>query len=1444
MKHKYIIHGLAKICMVILVCSGYTGLVKAQDPQNTVELDSVEWFKQQSELIAKTDRFIESLNPNNIHALPVGIKKEIGNQDFSVIVTDMRFNKDGGMVQAAIVIEEKKSQKEMVFAGGVGIHPGGFKKEGMLYLAKDFRTTLFKDKADIVLKGSLRNSNNYVKFDCNGYQGLGLDGQIIFDPSFIKPPKDVHDTKVKADFEANIEGQGLNDIIASGNMDPFVMATNDELGEFVFTPKNFVFDFSETISEQSGGLDDYFSDLNYSEDDKLLWTGFFVEKLSITFPEKFSRSDNVKTTAGIHNLVIDDKGLTGAFFVDSIISFEKGNIRGWNFSLDHFELGLKHNQLSSAELDGRLAIPIGDENNKTGFAYTGGINDQGYFFVLELKTAKIIDVPALSSRLTIKPGSNIFIESKNNEFYASTSLNGKIDVESKKDLKLQFSGAEFQGLKIQTEKPYIDVDEFSAGLVTKKSDCNNFPITLNEIYIAKKDDLFGLGVDAKVNLAKDLLSAGGKVTLWGKIDCRPREKVFKYTYEKVSLEEMRIDNNHGGFSLNGFLKLYNNDPDYGDGFEGGLELGFEPGIEISANALFGKKDDFRYFYADALYVNKTTPFVTIAGVAGLYGFGGGLYRHMKPVMNDEPLGDDTPEAGRSLTKYVPDKDVALGVKAKAIYATTVTSMCNGYVGLDVAFNNSFGLYSLGLEGTSRFMQDITSHETPSVYAEGTINYNFDEKNFEAGLNTIINTDFVTGSGNVDIKFSEDDWHIYIGYPEPMNLNFLDFFKTESYFVARKKLPKMPNIDTEILKLTGRSDLCEYTRNSSLLEGTKGFGFGSKFQLNKKFHYVPFYAYLKAMAGFDIFMGDASNIRCAGHGGEIGINGWYAMGQAYAGFQGKVGIKGKFGGFKVDTKIFDVSAAAFCKAELPNPTWIKGEVHGKYNILGGAIKGKCDFPVELGSQCEEVGGELSALKIIQELSPDRGNKINVFTKPQVAFNIPIGQHFDYEVDGVEQTFKVELDYFRTLDNDNIEVLGEKEWSDDKKTLTLKPDMVLPEYTNMKIEAKVSFKVKKNNRWIDAGHAEDEQASFKTGEEPDYIPEDIVVYTYPINKQVNFYKNEYGKGYIQLRVGLNKAFNVPKGWEQKVRFFETNDTKNKIEVPFSLSENKNYLEFTAPETFLKTATEYDMAIMNIPPPKKYKKPDGNVDSITTREIEVKNTYVDVVTKDIKETLQDADEKPIFNLKFRTSQHETFGKKFKKIVMQDVIYPEDYYLYLRGKYTSEELSDKFEISGYAEGDYKIEPLIRQKTDTNIVWIQDYILPEQYRPYYKLRQQITEDVTFNFRDTSIYGFPPYRHIGYHQENKDICLDNYKGQINNKYQSWLDYYLPISVYQDYQAIQEVCCQGYFLGKYELADKISCTGFCDPFRNNSKYNIFMQYVLPGKKHKSDPVSLTIFDCNK
>ncbi len=225
------------------------------------------------------------------------------------------------------------------------------------------------------------------------------------------------------------------------------------------------------------------------------------------------------------------------------------------------------------------------------------------------------------------------------------------------------------------------------------------------------------------------------------------------------------------------------------------------------------------------------------------------------------------------------------------------------------------------------------------------------------------------------------------------------------------------------KLVGDIDLDYMSELNALADGA-GVGFGASFSFDTgEKNFLIFYGHFNMGAGFDVMLKDYGDVQCAGSG-QIGIDGWYANGQAYAFFDGEIGIRVKILGKKKNVKILAIGAAVVVQASLPNPVWMRGVVGGHFNVLGGLVKGKCSFDLEIGKQCEIINSgsgdsALDGLEILAQLTPaDAAYAVDVFTLPQAVFNYEMNKEYEY-VEG-EQTvkFRIKLDKFELKHADGL------------------------------------------------------------------------------------------------------------------------------------------------------------------------------------------------------------------------------------------------------------------------------------------------------------------------------------------------------------------------------------------------------------------------------------------
>ncbi|MBY0424321.1 MAG: hypothetical protein K2Q22_01685, partial [Cytophagales bacterium] len=351
-------------------------------------------------------------------------------------------------------------------------------------------------------------------------------------------------------------------------------------------------------------------------------------------------------------------------------------------------------------------------------------------------------------------------------------------------------------------------------------------------------------------------------------------------------------------------------------------------------------------------------------------------------------------------------------------------------------------------------------------------------------------------------------------------------------------------------------------------------------------YYVIYGHASAGAGFDILLKDyGSDTRCKGQSTPVGMNGFYAKGQLYAYLDLLVGVKVPLIGSELKVTVLEGQAASLMQIHGPNPTWVYGAIACQVNVMD-LIKGRFDFVMEMGEKCQVVGAPpIAKVAVISECSPEKNaTRINVFTTPQATFNLPINQSFEMlDEEDRKQAYRVAFDYFKVTTPSGKELDGRLEWNAEKKVAVFNPTDVLPGLTNnMKLDAKVHFEQKKDGRWQDVMYKgarieESYSSTFSTADEPDYIPKSNIAYSYPLVNQFNFYKDEYGKGYIKLKQGQTKPFQLEPGFGLGGRFVSSNSAS--VSFGFTYNNSNKWIEFDIPKE-TKTNTVYELQLLRLP------------------------------------------------------------------------------------------------------------------------------------------------------------------------------------------------------------------------------------------------------------------------
>jgi hypothetical protein len=506
------------------------------------------------------------------------------------------------------------------------------------------------------------------------------------------------------------------------------------------------------------------------------------------------------------------------------------------------------------------------------------------------------------------------------------------------------------------------------------------------------------------------------------------------------------------------------------------------------------------------------------------------------------------------------------------------------------------------------------------------------------------------------------------------------------------------------------------------------------------------------------------------------------------------------------------------------------VGGYYKLLGGKIKGNCKFKFELGKLCEfvavnkESSSAVEGLTVISDITPADGRQgIDVFNAPQVVFNYQVNKPFSISEDNnSKESYKVILDHFKVLAADK-ELAGSYDWNQNGDVLVFNPRDILPGKTKINLETQIHFEELKGTIWQPVKDSsvvitETRIVSFETGEAPDFIPENNVRYSYPLNKMMNFYKNEYGTGYIQLLRGQEYLFTTDSKWRQYIRFTPTG-RGDPLFMNLSYQSSDKLISHQFPANLVNN-TMYRLEIVNIPA-ESAGAIDQNIQSVTT----LTSTDAGDMQKTEKKATGELNipgEKVIYESYFRTSIYNTFVDKVNALnIPQGYTYPIAQGIYeVGGRVNGNEIFDDFELNG-SSGTL---PLVQFTADENGTWLRYHAYPIIYEGY-----PLQGNIFIYWRNTSELGIVPLKAIGFRYISGGLTTltnDDFNAGIAPavNFSAQLIYKLNINAVYDWDDI----IVGAFRAK-EYTPRI--TGIlenpCPAILFNTSYPVKATYRLPG-----------------
>jgi hypothetical protein len=1419
-------------------------------------------------LVAKEQRLMDKLDSSNLMEYPVGIVSDGNDLNYAIILDKDEITPDGSLLTAYMSFKVPQSTDSLAFiARDIKLSSkGGIEGEVKLELMNSAYINISKSVRVKILGGP---GNSYVLFDCNGFKNMTISAEVQFASNVFVCENpvtgDILENKLlTATFKTTINN--WNDLLVEFSLSPFQLKG---IKGFGFEINKLVLDFSDFSNPLGITFPSDYTTKHFTDGNLNLWRGIYVKEAIVRLPAELKRNSqnekgeqtSARVSIGGYNLIIDNAGFTGTIEGKNILTQEEGDMNGWPFTVESIRVGIEANNLVEAGFGGRLYVPLLD----SALLYDAVIGLNGdYSFSVTTTKKNCFNVWAAD--LELYPGSSIEIASKDGVFKPKAKLSGKLTInaslsketkDNDKNKNISLADITFENLQLQTEKPYIVSGSFAFGSEKASQSMANFPVQITKLGATLSDERAALLIGVKLGVTSESeggISVAGSANIIGERKIVGNKTIWKY--KTVELSELEINANCGPVKVNGKLNFFKEDATYGDGFQGKVKAEFGMGIQAQAMALFGKVNNFRYWFADAM-VSFSAGLPVFSGF-GIYGFGGGVYSHMK----QQGMIETNSEIGKTFSKivYIPDKATFIGLKATVAIGTyPKPEPFNGDVGYEIAFNNSMGVRYMTFTGNGYFMTPPSTVNTDAlskgvksiadggkgagesdkgspkgaISASVYINFDFENKVLHGNLKVYVNVAGVIRGVNANnlageavLHFEEKEWYVYVGTPQtPVGITMLNILKTKSYFMLGTKILPSPGPPKNVTDILG-DKYSSYMNNLTSFSSGKGIAFGSSLSINTgDVTFLIFYARMEAGIGFDVALINYGNATCSGSSSPLGINGWYANGQAYAYMEGKIGIRVKLFTIEKRATILEGGVAAILQAKMPNPLWMQGAVGGYFNVLGGLVKGKFKFEFTFGEDCKIVGGSaLSNIGVIGDITPsENSSDVSVFNAPQAVFNYQINKSFELvDLDNIKKTYRVKLNEFSLYDGTS-KVDVREEWNSDNNVLVLKPVDLLPGEKNLKLKVLVSFEQYKNGRWEqvkDNGTqvTESRESEFQTGVAPDYIPLENVKYSYPIVNQMNYYKNESSSGYVQLKQGQDELFVAPEGFEQKGRFVSVK-TGKKYYFTFSYNTTTNEVSFTRPSG-LKNDEIMRMELLNMPSAQA-KAIDANVNDVVNKVDNLTGENdVDVKTKDAEGELTDLKEKIILSSNFRVSSYNTFAEKLsaskniKGVGSPLLANVEEVFINL----SVTETFDKFELNGNEE----FPSLIKYTANlTNNNWY----LENMYLSVYK-KHPLTSLLTL----TGTYGIPPVSamYVYQYNDNKILGEEEVSSGVANRISKYTSvmYNLPYEMNKDLSDLKNRIVNSYWNSM--TSDMIYLLNSRPKLLYKGYYNYNADYYLPGK----------------
>jgi len=653
---------------------------------------------------------VGNIDPNSLANLPIGLAKEIGGHKYIIAVDSAYFYATGAYFNAYTAFDFPGTDEKLAFcAKHIKFNPKGVVggSQSKLVLVST-HTIDIGPHTKLILPN---DGNNYVEWDCNGFQSIHLKGIFQFSKGILEPDSAITGQEyVTATFE--IHANDIYNIVTQVNISPFRIRGFKDFG---FSVNNAVLDLSDVTNSPAMIFPaDY---PNTYGPNISLWRGFYLQQFSVRLPSELQRTEGAPITITANNMIIDESGISGAFSANNLISLSEGDMHGWPFSIKQLGINILTNNLTGGFIKGDISVPLLDNNTLT---YNACINKNStsgkadYLFSIQPKSD--YSFSCLAANIQIKNTSSFTISRKFGKFKPQMLLNGNISIGH---ANCNMPSITFQQLGVTTESPFINSGIFSlstAGTIPNK--VGNFPVVASDIALGVYNGKPTIGVNIALNLSEgnpNGFSAQTHLMVISNVETQPLTSYSIgiteippvktiWSFDKVKIDDIHLQVKTQPFEFDGLISFYDNNPTYGKGFFGNLILTF-PNVlpsPITITGGFGRTT-FNYWFVDVVVpINKKIPGTEII----LTQLRGGMSFHMSgSKSNNSLISDINNGAGgtNSGQTFIPNESIGIGFKAGVGLNYVREDLLNADVVLGITFNSTGGLDNINLLGNAYLM---------------------------------------------------------------------------------------------------------------------------------------------------------------------------------------------------------------------------------------------------------------------------------------------------------------------------------------------------------------------------------------------------------------------------------------------------------------------------------------------------------------------------------------------------------------------------------------------------------------------------------------------------------------------------------------------------------------------------------------------------------------------